>query len=268
DDTRREGRGRGLLHRRRDDDRGRLPRARRRGRLLRRHRPSERGGEPGTRHARPRVRAYLRVRHRRREAGRLAALHRGRGARGARGLGGIRAGDLQLLAPGRARGRRLPRRRPGRPLWQHQHHSRRPLREPEGSPARRGRGARDRGLGQGGHHHAPPQEARLCRGALLRHLRRPRHGRQPPRRARLHRRRPHRAHHGPRRPAPRPRDGRAHPGGAPPGRDRRAGEGGDRLEPEGRGRPRKHRPPHGGGIAGPPRPQGQDRGGKERNVHM
>ena len=47
------------------------------------------------------------------------------------------ARDLQLLGPARPDRRRLPRRRPDRPLRQHQHdRDRRRLRPPEGAPAR------------------------------------------------------------------------------------------------------------------------------------
>ena len=69
----------------------------------------------------PRTGADLRVRHDRRQARPAAAVHRRRRAGRDRRRRGLRAGDLQLLAPARPHRRRLPRRRPDRPARQHQH---------------------------------------------------------------------------------------------------------------------------------------------------
>ena len=95
-------------------------------------------------HARPRPRAGLRVGHDRRQARRAAAVDRRRRAGRDRRRRGQRARDVQLLAAARPDRRRLPRRRPDRPLRQHQHDGDRRLRPPEGAPARRRRRARDR----------------------------------------------------------------------------------------------------------------------------
>ena len=83
----------------------------------------------------------------RRQAGPAAAVDRGRHARRDGGRGRQRARGLQLLAAARKDRRRVPQRRPDRPLRQYQHHrDRRRLRPPTCPPPRRGRRARDRSI--------------------------------------------------------------------------------------------------------------------------
>ena len=78
----------------------------------------------------------------------------------------IGARDLRLLAAGRTRRRRLPRRRAARPVRQHQLDRDRRLRASDHAPARRRRRARDRGIGRRGHrHHAPERRARSSSAA-------------------------------------------------------------------------------------------------------
>ena len=111
---------------------------RRRHGLLRRHRPAQHGGQP-----RPRARTHpdLVLVY---ESGTIGAkptrlpLSIGDGELAETADAVVsRARDLQLLAPARPDRRRLPRRRPDRPLRQHQHHRDRRLRRPRrsGCPA-------------------------------------------------------------------------------------------------------------------------------------
>ena len=105
--------------RRRDDDRRRpLPR-RRRG-VLRRHRPAVDRGQPRPPHPRPEPRARVRVGHARLQAGASPAVDRRRRAGRHRRQRDQRAGGLQLLVAAGTHRRRVPRRRPDRPVRQHQ----------------------------------------------------------------------------------------------------------------------------------------------------
>ena len=70
--------------------------------LLRRHRAAERGGEPRAADARARHGADLRVGHDRHEAERAAAVDRRRRAGRDRRRRRVGAGDVRLLAAGRA----------------------------------------------------------------------------------------------------------------------------------------------------------------------
>ena len=85
----------------------------------------------------PEPRADLRVRHPRQPPRAAAAVHRRRRAGHVRAHGDQRARGVQLLAAARPDRRRLPLRRPDRPLRQHQHHrDRRVRRAPRcGCPA-------------------------------------------------------------------------------------------------------------------------------------
>ena len=88
------------------------------------------------------------------QAGRAAALDRRRRTVRDRADHRVGAGDVPLLAAGRAHHRRLPRRRADRPLRQPQHHGGRPLRQAEGAAAGRRRRAGDRDrLRRDLHHH-------------------------------------------------------------------------------------------------------------------
>ena len=81
---------------------------------------------------------------RRDAAGRAAAFDRRRRTGRHRSLRHPAAGSLQLPAAGRARGRRLSRRRADRPARQPEQHRDRPLRRAEDAAARRGRRDGDR----------------------------------------------------------------------------------------------------------------------------
>ncbi len=145
-------------------------------RLLRRHRPAEHGRQPRPPHARARPRARLRGGRDRRQADRGCRC-RSATACSAETADAVvsRARDLQLLGAARPHRRRLPRRRPDRPLRQHQHdRDRRRLRPSEGPPARRGRRARDRRLVRRGDRDRAPEHARVRGEGRLHHLGRPR----------------------------------------------------------------------------------------------
>ena len=107
--------------------------------------------------------ADLRIRHHRHQAGRPAAVDRRRRALRDGADHRLGAGDVPLLAAGRPGHRRLPRRRPDRPLRQPQHHRRRRLRQAEGAAARRRRRAGDRRPLRRDLHHHGDVEARLRR---------------------------------------------------------------------------------------------------------
>ncbi len=89
----------------------------------------------------------------RRPSRRAAALDRRRRTVRDRADHRVGAGDVPLLAAGRAHHRRLPRRRADRQLRQSQHHGGRPLRQAEGAAARRRRRAGDRDLLRRDLHH-------------------------------------------------------------------------------------------------------------------
>ena len=116
----------------------------RRGGVLRRDRPAEPAANLARRTHAPEPGARLRVRHARLQAGVVAAVDRRRRARRHGRQRDQRAGGLQLLAAARPRRHRLPRRRPDRPLRQHQLDGDRRLRDAEGPPAGRRRGAGNR----------------------------------------------------------------------------------------------------------------------------
>ena len=107
-------------------------------RVLRRHRAAECGLQPRASHARAGRRADLRVRHDRHAARGAAALDRRRRARRDGRLRRAAAGGVQLLPAGRARRRRVSRRRADRSLRQPQQHGDRPLRSARHAAARRG----------------------------------------------------------------------------------------------------------------------------------
>ena len=156
--------GRRRLDRRRDDDgRRRPPAARRRG-VLRGDRAAVDGCEPGPAHARARPGARVRVGDDRRQAPRPPAVDRRRRAGRDRRRRGVGAGDLQLLAPGRAHRRRVPGCGRARPSRRHQHHRHRSLRHAQGAAAGSGWGARDRGLVPAGGRRRPAVAA-YVRGA-------------------------------------------------------------------------------------------------------
>ena len=148
------------LHRHRDDDDRGGARAAQHRHLLRRHRHAVGGLQPGAAHPCARHHADLRVRHDRHQAGRAAAVDRRRRTVRHRADHRAGAGDVPLLAAGRAHHGRLPRRRADRPLRQSQHHGGRPLRQAEDAAARRRRRAGDRGrLRRDLHHHARRRRA-------------------------------------------------------------------------------------------------------------
>ena len=113
----------------RDDDDRRRPRARQRRRLLRRHRRAVGGLQRRAADARARHHADLRVRHDRHRAGRAAAVDRRRRACANRAHHRLGAGDVPLLAAGRAHHRSASSARADRPIRQHQHHGHRRLRD-------------------------------------------------------------------------------------------------------------------------------------------
>ena len=113
----------------------------------------------------PDITLIYEVRHHRHQARRAAAVDRRR--RTVRDGADHRpgAGDVPLLAAGRADHRRLPRRRPDRPLRQPQHHGRRRLRPAQGAASRRRRRPGDRHPLRRDLHHHGDVEARLRRQA-------------------------------------------------------------------------------------------------------
>ena len=114
-------------------------------RLLRRHRPAERGLQPCAADPRARHRADLRIRHHRHPAEVLPlSIGDGELAETAACRGAL-AGDIQLLPAGRTRRCRLPWRGADRSLRQSQQHGHRPLRHAADAPARRRRRAGNRG---------------------------------------------------------------------------------------------------------------------------
>ena len=138
------------VHHRRDDDRlRRRARSTISSRVLRRHRPAVDGRQPRP----PALRA-------RAACSSTSRVHRLASRRACRCRSATaswprpptpscqRARDLRLLAAGRPDRRRVPRRRPARPLRQHQLDRDRRLRLARDAPARRRRRARDRGVGR------------------------------------------------------------------------------------------------------------------------
>src|SRR4249919_3284297 len=126
------------------DDRRRRAHVARPLRVLRRHRPAERGVQPGAAHACAWHRADLRVGHDRHAAGRAALVDRRRGTGGDGRVRRAAAGSVLALPAGRARGCRLPRRGAGRSLRQLEQHRDRPLRPSDDALARCGWRAGDR----------------------------------------------------------------------------------------------------------------------------
>ena len=242
---------------RRDDHRRRPLPGRRRG-VLRRDRAAEHGRQPGPAHPRPEPGARLRVGHAGLEAAAVAAVDRRRRAGRHRRQRDHRARGLQLLAPARAHRRRVPQRRPDRPVRQHQLHGHRRLRDAEGAPARRRRGARDRGVLPGGDGDAAPDATGVRGAGRLRVVDglRPRPGRPgavgPARRRAADRR--HRRRH----PAPGPGDVRADARRAAAGGDRRPRPRGDGLEPRRRRRDRGAAAADRRRAGGAPRAAGHD----------
>ena len=112
--------------------------------VLRRHRRAVGRLQPRPADPRAGDHADLRIRHHRHQAGRAAAVDRRRRTLRHGADHRLGAGDVPLLAAGRAHHGRLPRRRADRPLRQPQHHRGRPLRQAEGAAARRRRRAGDR----------------------------------------------------------------------------------------------------------------------------
>ena len=139
-----------------------------------------------------------------------------------------RARDVQLLGPVGPDRRRLPRRGPDRPLRQHQHdRDRRRLRQSEGAPARRRRGAGDRRVLRGGDRDRAPEHPRAF-VEKVDFITSVGHGSGPGERERLglQRQGADEGHHRPRHPRARPRDqgARAHARctrASPPSRPRR-----------------------------------------------
>ena len=118
----------------------------------------------------------------RHQARRAAALDRRRRTVRHRAHHRLGAGDVPLLAAGRAHHRRLPRRRADRQVRQSQHHGGRPLRQAEDAAARRRRRAGDRQSPAARFSSSCAQaHAQLRREARLLHLVRPRRGRRPSR---------------------------------------------------------------------------------------
>ena len=109
-----------------------------------RRRATEHGRDPGPHGPQPGPGAGLRVGHDRRQAVSHPALDRRRRARRDGRCRRLGSRDVQLLDRARADPGRLPRRRPGGPLWQSELDRDRRLRPSEDAPARRGRRARDR----------------------------------------------------------------------------------------------------------------------------
>src|SRR5262245_31215333 len=122
------------IHGGRDDGRRRRAAPAGRVRLLRRHRPPLRGGEPGAADERSPARARVRERDDRSEADPAAALDRRRRARRNGRRSRFGAGDLRLLAPGGPDRRRLPRRRADRSLREPEQHRDRPYASPKVRP--------------------------------------------------------------------------------------------------------------------------------------
>ena len=135
---------RACLHTRRDDDRGGGTGAGRAARLFRRHRPAQRGREPGPAHGSPGAGAHLRGRGLRGPAGPAAALDRRPHHRHGLARGDVAGRPLRPVPAGRPGRRGLPGGGPDRPLRQHQQHRHRRLRHAQGAPARLRRRQRDR----------------------------------------------------------------------------------------------------------------------------
>ncbi len=118
----------------------------------------------------PDITLDLRIRHDRHQARRAAAVDRRRRTVRHRAHHGLGAGDVPLLAAGRAHHGGLPRRRADRPLRQSQHHGGRPLRQAEDAAARRRRRAGDRGRLRRDFHHHAAGAAQLRQQARFLHL--------------------------------------------------------------------------------------------------
>ncbi len=217
------------LHAQRNDDRHRGARTAQRRHLLRRHRRAVGGVEPGAAHARARHHADLRIRHARHQAGRAAALDRRQRIVRDRADDGVGAGDVPLLAAGRAHFGRLHRRRADRQVRQPQHHGGRRLRQAEGAAAGRRRRAGDFVLVRGNLHHHGAEQTQLCAEARFHHLVRPRHRRRQSRAARPQDQGADEIDDGPLRAGARSRDQGNDRGQHPSGRHARADRGGDRL---------------------------------------
>ncbi len=101
---------------------------------------------------------------------RLPAVDRGRRTGRDGPHRGVRAGNLQLLAPGGPDRRRFPLGRPIGPLRQPEQHGDRAVRPPQGTVARGRWRTRDRGLLPGGHNRDTPVAADLRGQARLRYL--------------------------------------------------------------------------------------------------
>ena len=172
-----------------DDDRGRGPCPRGPAGLLRRRGPAQHRGQPRPADGRARYRAGLRGGRLRGAPPAAAAQHRRPDDRHRLDRRGQHARAVRLLPPGRPHRRRLPGRRPDRPLREHQHDRDRRLRPPDDAAARFRRCMRDRDQRPSGvRDHAPV-------GALVRRVdrlpdvarqpRRGRAGRAHPARGRL-----------------------------------------------------------------------------------